>query len=225
VPCETVTIKLSKLEPYEAAAQLLSVIAYPDDQKGRRQFSNAICGWTLGQSWQDPELSSAPISAPPAYWEAASTSDGSFNRGMLVINRKALIAAKQASQVVAAFLNEPVNPLRPTNEKVLDAISKDLRQRKRRETRGDRKGNKETVADKYNVMKRISKPNRPVLHLCVAMHMTIHHLSPNQQDLNLGDLMRITTLSGIIGIAHTIAPVMLPCFGIKPGEQIEVVAS
>jgi hypothetical protein len=177
----------------------------------------------LKQSWGDGELANTPWTALPKYWKATND-ETTFTRGMLVINRKSLIAAKQAAQVVAAFLDEPVQqPARPTSKAVLAAISRDLKQAKRRETRGRRKGADDTGdVDKFNAMTRIWKPNRPVLHLCVATHMVIHNTSHNQQDINFRDFMHPATVAGIIGLAQRIAPAMLPCFGIKPDELVEV---
>jgi hypothetical protein len=228
MPRETITIPVSTLQPYEAAAQLLAVIAYPDSQNERRRFADAICGWVLKQSWDDPELASTPVTAPPRYWQAAADGDAVMNNGMLAINRKVLIAAKMASPVVADFLQQTspgFQAVRPTSEKMITAVSKDLKQRKRLETRGSRKGGEDTVATKDNVSRRNWKPSRPVLHLCVAMHRVIHELSPNQQDINLGDLMNPITITGIIGIARAIAPALQPLFNIKPEELIEVIAA
>jgi hypothetical protein len=75
MPRETVAIEISKLAPYEAAAQLLAVIAYPSNKRERERFADAICGWVLSQSWKDSELSSTPITAPSRYWQAANGAD------------------------------------------------------------------------------------------------------------------------------------------------------
>jgi hypothetical protein len=231
MPRETVTIELSKLEPYEAAAQLFAVIAYPDSQKDRVRFSDAICGWVLGELAQDdPEWASAPQPTKPRYWLAfAKGTTVEIAKGLRVINRQRVIAAKMAAQryeeyrLFAMEGREPGWAQRPTSGKVIDAISMDLMHPERRATRG-RKG-KGTV-DGENVTSRVWTPSRPVLHLCLALHQAVHVLSPNQQELNFGDFLTSKTpIAGIIREAAPISIAMRPCFDIKAEERIEVIAA
>jgi hypothetical protein len=226
---ETVTIELSQLAPYEAAAQLFAVIAYPESQEDRVRFSDAICGWMLGQFAEDAEWASTPQTTLPRYWKAlVSGPDVELRKGFRAINRERLIAAKMAAPRFEEFRQfalegrEPGQAPRPTSTKVTDEVSKDLMQPRRSAERG-RKG--EVVASE-NIVRRAWVPSRPVLHLCLALHLAIHTSSPNQQDLNLGDFLTSKpTIAGILGAAEPIAIAMTPCFDIKPDELIEVIAA
>jgi hypothetical protein len=228
MPRETVTIELSKLAPYEAAAQLFAVIAYPYSQKDRVRFSDAICGWMLGQFIAANDQEWEPTSQA-RYWRALVKGPNvELAKGFRVINRERLIAAKMAAPGLEEFRQfmtqrrQPGWAPRPTSDEVIEAVSADLHHPKRPATRG-RKG--DGGGNRENIISRHWTPSKPVLHLCLSLHLNIHALSPNREDLHLGDFLPSKdTIAGIIGLAGGFSEAMR-LFNIEPEELIEVIAA
>jgi hypothetical protein len=230
MPRETVTIELSKLEPYEAAARLLAVIAYPDSTNECERFADAIVIWFLRQrALADHDWARVPYPIEPRLLTAEDV-DATFKRGLRIINRQRFIAAKQAASKFEWFWEHATtghkpewDKIDPTGEAMIEAISGDLKQPKRRETRG-RKAVKGSVVEKSNVIRLAWTPSsRAVLHLCWALHRAI----PGE-DLKLGDFLSSVDDKSVLGIIHAAeaaSHLLRGEFGILDSEWLAVVAA
>jgi hypothetical protein len=230
MPRETVTIELSKLPPYQAAARLLAVITYPDSTSECEHFADAIVIWFLQQrALADHDWARVPFPIEPRLLTVHDV-DGTLKRGLRILNRQRLIAAKQAAprldwfwQFATTGRKPQWEKVDPTGEAMIDAIDKDLKQPKRLETRG-RKAKKGDVVEKSNVIRLAwTPPSRSVLHLCWALHRTI----PGE-DLMLGDFLSSVDARAVLGIIHAAeAASHLLCgqFEIAESEWIAVVAA
>lgn len=231
MPLETVKIEFTRLAPYEVAAQFFSIVAYPKEKDARLRFSDAICGLMLGEysAGNDPEWNSAGQTVPPRYWQALVNGPKvEFDKGLRIINRERLVAAKMAApklEELRQFMMTRRSPgwgHSPTSNKVMDAITRDLGQAERRATRG-RKG--DGGDNRENIIRRHWNPSRPVLHLCLALHQYMHAESANHRNLNLRDFLSVPdAIAGIVELGEAFS-LMMRIFGIDPGEQIEVMAA
>jgi hypothetical protein len=229
MPRETVTIKLSKLAPYEAAARLLAVITYPDSASECEHYADATVIWFLRErALADHEWARVPFPIEPRLLTVNDV-DGTFKRGLRILNRQRLIAAKQAApkldwfwQFATTGQKPQWDTVDPTGEAMIDALSVDLKQPKRRETRG-RKAVK-GVVEKSNVIRLAWTPtSKSVLHLCWALHRAI----PGE-DLKLGDFLSSVDDKAVLGIIHTAeaaSHLLRGAFAIAESEWIAVVAA
>jgi hypothetical protein len=229
MPRETVAIELSKLAPYEAAAQLFAVVAYPDNANECERFADAIVIRFLRQrALADHHWARVPYPIEPRLLTVGDV-DATFERGLHIINRQRFIAAKQAASIFEWFWEHATTGKKPEWEKVartgkamIDALSVDLKQAKRREARG-RKAVKGGVVETSNVIRLASKPSRAVLHLSWALHRAI----PGE-DFNLGDFLLSVdnrAVLSIIHVAEAASHLLRGEFKILDSEWVAVVAA
>jgi len=230
MPRETVTIELSKLAPYEAAAQLFGVIAYPDNVNECEHFADAIVIWFLRQhALADHDWARVPYPIKPRLLTVSDV-DATFERGLKVRNRQRLIAGKQAASKFDWFWQfatqgqEPQwDKVDPTGEAMIDAVSVDLKQPKRHEPRG-RKAKKGAVVEKSNVIRLAwTASSKAVLHLCWAVQRAI----PGE-DLMLGDFLSSVDGKAVLGIIHAAeaaSHLLRGEFGIEDSDWIAIVAA
>jgi hypothetical protein len=229
LPRETITIELSKLAPYQAAVRLLAVIVHPDSAAQCEHFADSSAIWFLRQrAFADQEWARRPFPIEPRLLTVSDV-DGAFERGLRILNRQRLIAAKQAApkfdwywEFVRTGQKPNWNPVDPTGEAMIDAISPDLKQEKRRETRG-RKADEGSVAHKPNVIRLAWTPSLPVLHLCWALQRAI----PGE-NLMLGDFLSTVDTKMVLGIiqdAQAASHLLRGQFKIEDSEWIAVLAA
>jgi hypothetical protein len=229
MPRETVTIGVSTLPPYVSAARLLGVITHPDSPSECEHFADAMVIWFLRQrAFTDHDWARVPYPIEPRLLTVNDV-DGALDRGLRILNRQRLIAAKQAApkfdwwwQFGTTGQKPAWEKVDPTGEAMIEAISADLKQPKRRETRG-RKAAEGSVVEKGNVIRLAWTPSRPVLHLCWALHRTI----PGE-DLNIGDFLESVDHRVVLDLIHkaeAASHLLLGEFEMTDSEWIKVVAA
>src|SRR4051794_293199 len=118
MPLETVTIELSKLPSYKAAARLLAVIVYPTSASECEHFADAIVIWFLQQrALADHDWARVPFPIEPRLLTVNDV-DGTLKRGLRILNRQRLIAAKQAAPKLDWFWQFASTGQKPQWEKV-----------------------------------------------------------------------------------------------------------
>jgi hypothetical protein len=219
MPRETVTIAVSELYPYESAAMLFAVLAYPEDKSDRGRFADALCNSLLRHFATDPAWADELQNTRPRHWMVdAETADMRCKHGMKIINEERLIAAKMASQTWAAAIPRPdlEKPARPTSRAMLTAVSIDLDERRGTVTDGYNKG---------NLVDRHWSTSKPVLHLCLGMHRVIHETATDQRTCTIGDFYYNRELTrAVITSAAPVFKLAEQRFGIAPDEMVEVIA-
>ena len=227
MPWETVTIELTKLKPYEAAARILAVIAYPYEASECEHFADAILVWFLRKrALTFNDWARVPYPIEPRLFTVEDV-EGGLKRGLKILNRRRWIAARQAAPRFDWFWEYATTghkpkwqPVAPTSEAMIDAISLDLEEPRRRETRG-RKAGKGAVVAKSNEIRLAWTPSRPVLHLCWAFHRAI----PGD-GVNLGDFLENINAKEVLRIiaeAQAVAHLLRGEFQIADSEWISVV--
>jgi hypothetical protein len=176
---ETVHIPLFDLAAYEAAALFFAVLAYPDDKNARTRFERAICFKAIERMCKDANWAHSHQTLRPSdLLQDRKAVEREYKRGIRLIKQERLIAAKMAAPTdcnVAAVVNglegkgaggakaRDFGYLAPTSLKWLAEISMDL----------DRLRRRESDFNKGNIVHRSWQPSNHVLHLCLALHMTL----------------------------------------------------
>jgi len=177
---ETVHIPLFDLAAYEAAAQFFAVLAYPDEKKARARFERAICFKAIERMCNDLNWANSHQTLRPSdLLQNRKSAEQEYKRGMRQIKQERLIAAKMAAPTdcsVVAIANGSESKgaggakarefgyLAPTSVDWLADISMDL----------DRLRGRESNLNKANIAHRCWQPSKRVLHLCLALHMTLN---------------------------------------------------
>jgi hypothetical protein len=174
-------IDFNRLEVYEAGALLVTLLAYPGDNKHdderRSQVHASLCACTLRALCDtDPDWSTSPQLAKPIYLRQ---SESDCNRGLRQLKRR-LRDRMVAARMAYPFLKEAESgkaPELPTGIKrfSINAMS---------ELVLDDAG----YSEPENVETRIWRPSRPVIHLASAVHGYLH-LDPKIEALGLGPLL------------------------------------
>lgn len=177
---ESVRIPVLDITSYEAAAKFLAILAYPADKKARTRFEHAAyfkiieylsgkdAGWKNSNQW-----------LRPAYLlQDKKLVNSEYNRGIRIIRQSRMIAAKMAaptdccvvaigngrgSEGTGGELAEQYGYLPPTSLQWVAEVSMDL----------DRLRKKDTAANRGNILARCWTPSKPVLHLCMALQVTL----------------------------------------------------
>jgi hypothetical protein len=185
VPRETVTIEISKLPPYEAAAQLFAVLAYLDDKAARTRFADATCNVMLRQfAAADPTLVDTPqATVRPRHWMLEpDKADLTWKRGVKVLMDERLEAARMASprwatavEQITGLPHPGLKNLGHLSGEMLAAISSSL---------DERRGNSTEGYNKRNIGTRVWKTSKPVIHLCLGMRRVIEETMPDHRTFN-----------------------------------------
>jgi hypothetical protein len=226
MPRETVTIELSKLPPFEAAAQLFAVLAYPDDKAARTRFSDATCNVMLRRFVAaDSTIADTPEAVVrPRYWMMEpKKADLTWDRGIKVLMDERMEAARMASPRWATAVEEetglPHRGLRNIGHlstEMLAVVSASLDERRGKNTEGFNKG---------NIATRVWKKSRPVLHLCLGMRSAIFETVPDQS-FNPWAFFGVPALTHlVIAKAAAVFERAERVFGIPTNEMIKVLAA
>jgi hypothetical protein len=220
---ERVTIPVSDLYPYEAAARLFGVIAYPDDRRARERFSDAICNVLLRYFAADPPRADTLQAARPWHLLAdPRRADIECKKGWSIINDQRLEAAKMASPKWASFVSEQtglIHPglrvIGPTSNEMVAAVAVDLDERRGTDTEGN----------KGNIVSRVWTKSKPVIHLCLGLHKVVHDLAHDHRSLSIETLFHRDIIRAVIETAAPVFEAAEHVFGIPRGDMIEVVAA
>lgn len=174
-------IDFNRLEVYEAGAVLLTLLAYPrenkqeDEQRGR--LHESLCACALRARYEtDPDWATSPQLVKPIY---AFQSKTACNRGLRQLKRRLrdrMIAARMAYPFLKeSETGEP--PELPTSIKRLsiNAMSELVL-------------DDADYSEPENVETRIWRPSLPVIHLASAVHGYLHR-DAKIEALGLGPLL------------------------------------
>jgi hypothetical protein len=226
MPRETVTIELSKVPPFEAAAMLFAVLAYPDDKVARTRFADAACNVVLRRFVAvDSSLADTPQPAiRPRHWTSdPKKADLTWKRGVKVLMDERLEAARMVSPRWAAFVERKtgiphpgLKNFAPLSPEVLAAISCSLDERRGRDTK----------INKRNIGTRVLKTSKPVIHLCLGMRRMIEETMPDHETFNPFAFFGVPELTyAVIERASWVFKFSDQAFdGIDPDQMIEVIA-
>jgi hypothetical protein len=180
LPRETITIELSKLPPFEAAALLFGILAYPIDRKARALFVDATCNVMLRRfAAVDPNLVDTPAEGVrPRYWMMSPRdADRAWDRGVKVLMEQRLEAARMAAphwaaavQRITKIPHPGLEDIGPLQEEMLLEVSSSLDALRGRDVEG---------YSKANIATRIWKTSKPVLHLCLSLRSVIFEFLPD----------------------------------------------
>jgi len=171
-PPEVVRITWRDEAPYEAAAEFLGVIAYPDDPNRRRAFASALVYLALRETrrgnpeWvaQAPGMSQLDLDATPA------TATVKFERGMDLVNRRMLAAAMAIPGLLKLWTGRALE-IRGGATATITNLSVEAQKVwykfKGREPPAD-------GGDPNNAQTEIWRPARPVLHLALGLTKALH---------------------------------------------------
>jgi hypothetical protein len=224
MPRETVTIAVSELYPYESAAMLFAVLAYPKEKADRDRFADAVCNVMLRQFATDPSWADTrPATNPRHLMVAAEIADVRYKHGMKVLNEERFIAAKMAApkwagvvQQVTGITHPGLKVVGPTSREMLVEVSSDLDERRGVSTEG---------YNKANIVSRVWNTSKPVIHLCLSMHRVTHEIAPDQRTFNPWDFFFDREMTrAVITKAAPVFELAEQVFGFDPDEMVEVLA-
>jgi hypothetical protein len=150
---------------YEAAAALLSVLAYPDDLEARERFKDAYCRHAIRRLAQNPNwANSRHLLRPQCLLEPENRAYTAYRKGIKAINSERMVAARMLAptlQVVADIADSepPARYPAKTSRALLCEVAAELEQ-----YTGDN-----TELNESNFIHRRWSPSRSVLHLAVAI--------------------------------------------------------
>ena len=200
------------------------MLAYPTEADGQRRFDDAICNKLLREFARHSEWADAPQTMRPRHaFLDPIVADRKFEAGIKVINEQRILAGKMASPTWAGYLQEQLGVtfpdleiVGPTSIPAWTAAAIDL----------DRYRETDTEGDKSNIVRRCWTPSKPVLHLCIALHIVLHAEAPNLPGLNIGNFFDDGELiQKVMGWANYIFPSVPDLFKISADDLIEVVAT
>jgi hypothetical protein len=230
---ETLTIPISRVPIYEAAALFLSALAYPSDPNRREQFVKAYCKVMIQQMAEgDNEYANSLISFRPVYLTMTDSNARKFithgynglqDRKIAFVSTLPLFEEKLSGKKVLR-LNGYEDCCLPNN-----ATNRHLLANWWMGKNGDSESNAKNVTDRYE------RPARAIIHAAVAFWGTVLVLctggGKKQREMSDVDAMRfilndVDLLSGVVRAAERLRPVAasIPSLKVSEAEQIQFVA-
>jgi hypothetical protein len=202
-PIETVHIPIFDMAPYEAAARLFAVLAYPKvtEKKPRARFERAICFKAIEGLCNDPNWANSNQSIRPSdLLQDRKAVEIEYKRGVAKIKQERMIAAKVAAPtdcyLVASadgvvgiagadITAQELGYFAPTSNERIAEVSLDLDEIRVKKNAADRRlrprGRRRiprrvrlAEANNENIKHRCWSSSKPVLHLCLALQMTLN---------------------------------------------------
>jgi hypothetical protein len=217
--CDIVEIRICGDAPgYEAAAALLSVLAYPDDLEARERFKDAYCqhairGLAKSLAWAN----SRQLMRPQCLLETENRAHTAYRRGMKAINSQRMIAARMLAptlRVVADIAD--AKPLADYPAKTSRALLCEVAAESEEYT-GDK-----TELNESNFIHRRWSPSRSVLHLAVAIAGGSTRYSPIEESDPHSRFDKPELVEAVAVRAEQIRQVVAGIAGIDPESMTRV---